>query len=112
LHSTWPVNVTTAVPRRPFQGVERRFRDELMQAARQLLMTAERETDLSIRAVTRAAGAAPQSFSLQFASLDELLYAVYALEFEDLRQVMIQAANSTLQPTARRPASSGGGIVS
>jgi AcrR family transcriptional regulator len=64
-------------------------------------MTAERETDLSIRAVTRAAGAAPQSFYLQFASLDELLYVVYALEFEELRQVLVQAADSASEPTAR-----------
>jgi AcrR family transcriptional regulator len=83
------------------RGEGTRLRDELIQAARQLLRTAERETDVSIRAVTRAAGAAPQSFYLQFASLDELLYVVYALEFEDLRQVMTQAAGSTSDPAAR-----------
>jgi AcrR family transcriptional regulator len=77
------------------------LRAELIQAARQLLMTAEREADLSIRAVTRAAGTAPQSFYLQFSSLDELLYEVYALEFEDLRQAMTQAASSTPDPAER-----------
>jgi AcrR family transcriptional regulator len=93
---------TTAQRRtRNRRGEGTRLRHELVQAARQLLMTAERETDLSIRAVTRAAGAAPQSFYLQFASLDELLYAVYALEFEDLRQVMSQAASSAPDPAAR-----------
>jgi AcrR family transcriptional regulator len=76
------------------------LRDELIQAARQLLMTAEEESDVSIRAVTRAAGAAPQSFYLQFADLDELLYAVYALEFEDLRQVMAAAAAAAPAPFA------------
>jgi AcrR family transcriptional regulator len=93
----------TAARRRPRnrRGEGTRLRDELIQAARQLLMTAEREADLSIRAVTRAAGAAPQSFYLQFASLDKLLYAVYALEFEDLRQVMTQAASSTPHPAER-----------
>jgi AcrR family transcriptional regulator len=55
------------------RGEGARLRNELVTAARQLLMTAERESDLSIRAVTRAAGAAPQSFYLQFGSLDELL---------------------------------------
>jgi AcrR family transcriptional regulator len=81
-------------PHRPRnrRGEGAKLRDELIQAARQLLMTAERESDLSIRAVTRAAGAAPQSFYLQFASLDELLYAVYALEFEDLREALTRAA--------------------
>ena len=83
------------------RGQGARLRDELIQAARQLLMTAERESDLSIRAVTRAAGAAPQSFYLQFADLDELLYAVYALEFEDLRETLTRAADSADGPTAR-----------
>ena len=92
-----------AARRRPRnrRGEGTRLRDELIQAARQLLMTAERETDLSIRAVTRAAGAAPQSFYLQYESLDELLYAVYALEFEDLRQVLAEAASSTPDAAAR-----------
>ena len=93
----------TAAPRRPRnrRGEGTRLRDELIQAARQLLRTAEHESDLSIRAVTRAAGAAPQSFYLQFASLDELLYLVYELEFEDLRQVMAEAASSAPDPVAR-----------
>jgi AcrR family transcriptional regulator len=97
------VDSGTTSQRRPRnrRGEGTRLRDELIQAARQLLTTAERETDLSIRAVTRTAGAAPQSFYLQFASLDELLYAVYALEFEDLRQVMAQAASSAPDPAAR-----------
>ena len=97
------VDSETNARRRPRnrRGEGTRLREELIQAARQLLRAAERETDVSIRAVTRAAGAAPQSFYLQFASLDELLYDVYALEFEDLRQVMIQAAGSAPDPAAR-----------
>ena len=93
----------TAAPRRPRnrRGEGTRLRDELIKAARQLLRTAEHESDLSIRAVTRAAGAAPQSFYLQFASLDELLYLVYELEFEDLRQVMAEAASGAPDPVAR-----------
>ena len=63
-------------------------------------MTAQAESDVSIRAVTRTAGAAPQSFYLQFADLDELLYAVYALEFEDLRQAMASAAGTAPAPLA------------
>jgi AcrR family transcriptional regulator len=96
-------NTTSTARRRPRnrRGEGTRLRAELIQAARQLLMTAEREADLSIRAVTRAAGTAPQSFYLQFSSLDELLYEVYALEFEDLRQAMTQAASSTADPAER-----------
>ena len=63
-------------------------------------MTAERESDVSIRAVTRAAGSAPQSFYLQFASIDELLYAVYAIEFGYLRQAVTRAAEGADDPAA------------
>jgi AcrR family transcriptional regulator len=77
------------------------LRDELIEAARRLLTMAEREADLSIRAVTRAAGVAPQSFYLQFASLDELLYALYAIEYGHLRQAMDTAARSAVTPSAR-----------
>jgi AcrR family transcriptional regulator len=82
------------------RGEGTRLREELIAAARQLLMTAENESDVSIRAVTRAAGAAPQSFYLQFASIDELLYAVYALEFDDLRQALTEAAEGADGPAA------------
>jgi len=93
----------TTARRRPRnrRGEGTRLRAELIQAARQLLTTAEREADLSIRAVTRTAGTVPQSFYLQFSSLDELLYEVYALEFEDLRQAMTEAASSTPDPAER-----------
>ncbi len=93
-------------PRRPRnrRGEGTLLRAELIQAARQLLMTAEREADVSIRAVTRAAGTSPQSLYLQFPSLDELLYEVYALEFADLRQAMVLAAGSTPDAVARLPA--------
>jgi AcrR family transcriptional regulator len=97
------VEKSTGSPRRPRnrRGEGALLRDELIQAGRRLLMTAEREADVSIRAVTRAAGAVPQSFYLQFSNLDELLYEVYALEFEDLRQAMTQAAGGTPDAAAR-----------
>jgi AcrR family transcriptional regulator len=87
--------------RRNRRGEGGRLRDELIEAARRLLAAAEREADVSIRAVTREAGAAPQSFYLQFASLDELLYAVYAVEYEDLRRAMARAANGARDPRVR-----------
>jgi AcrR family transcriptional regulator len=62
--------------RRNRRGEGSKLRDELIGAARELLRSASNESDVSIRAVTRAAGAAPQSFYLQFASIDELLYEV------------------------------------
>jgi AcrR family transcriptional regulator len=83
------------------RGQGGRLRDELIEAAQRLLATAEREADISIRAVTREARTAPQSFYLQFASLDELLYAVYAIEYEKLRQAMARAASRAPDPEAR-----------
>lgn len=63
-------------------------------------MTAGQESDVSIRAVTRAAGTAPQSFYLQFANLDELLFEVYAIEFGLLREAIAAAADSAPGPVA------------
>lgn len=83
------------------RGEGSKLREELVAAARQLLMTAERESDLSIRAVTRAARTAPQSFYLQFASLDELLFAVYAVEFGELREAMARAVSEVPDPAGR-----------
>jgi len=77
------------------------LRNELIQAARRLLTTAGGEADLSIRAVTRAAGVAPQSFYLQFARLDDLLYDVYAIEYGHLREAMASAALSAAEPSGR-----------
>jgi len=87
--------------RRNRRGEGGRLRDELIEAARRLLAAAEQEADVSIRAVTREAGAAPQSFYLQFASLDELLYAVYVVEYEELRQAMTRAASQARDSRAR-----------
>jgi len=83
------------------RGEGDKLRDELVEAARRLHAPAQNESDVSIRAVTREAGAAPQSFYLQFASLDELLYAVYALESEDVRQLLADAASQARDPQAR-----------
>jgi AcrR family transcriptional regulator len=90
-------------PRRPRnrRGEGGKLREELIAAAQRLLRAADRESDVSIRAVTREAGAAPQSFYLQFASLDELLYAVYEIEYEHLRQAMAAAAVKAGDPRAR-----------
>jgi AcrR family transcriptional regulator len=82
------------------RGEGTRLRSELIEAARGLLMTAAQESDVSIRAVTRAAGAAPQSFYLQFTNLDELLYEVYALEAGLLREALAAAAETAPDPVA------------
>jgi AcrR family transcriptional regulator len=82
------------------RGEGTRLRSELIEAARRLLTTATQESDVSIRAVTRAAGTAPQSFYLQFANLDELLQEVYALEFGLQREALAAAADGAPDPVA------------
>ncbi len=79
------------------RGEGNRLREDLSAAARALLSSAESESDLSIRKVTRAVGVTPQAFYLQFATLDELLFAVYSAEFAELRSAL-QAAMSTVAP--------------
>ncbi|MDA8331196.1 MAG: TetR/AcrR family transcriptional regulator [Candidatus Dormibacteraeota bacterium] len=75
------------------------LRLELIEAARRLLEDSDSEGDVTLRAVTRLAGVAPQSFYLQFGTLEELLYEVYQLEYGELGRAMALAAES--QPDAR-----------
>ena len=89
--------VTRARNRR---GEGTRLRAELIEAARRLLTTVAQESDVTIRAVTREAGAAPQSFYLQFANLGELLQEVYQLEFGLQREVLEAAVDGAPDPVA------------
>lgn len=79
------------------RGEGGRLRDELVGAARTLLAEANAESDVSIRKVTRAVGVTPQAFYLQFATLDDLLFAVYAAEFAELLAALA-ASRSDLPP--------------
>jgi AcrR family transcriptional regulator len=74
------------------RGEGARLRDELIAAARALLAAANSESDLSIRKVTQAVGVSPQAFYLRFATLDELLHAVYSAEFAELHAALEEAA--------------------
>jgi AcrR family transcriptional regulator len=65
------------------------------------LRRAERESDLSIRAVSREAGVVPQSFYLQFSSLEELLYEVYVVAYDELRDVIVAAGAEEAEPKER-----------
>lgn len=79
------------------RGEGNRLREDLIAAARELLANAESESDVSIRKVTRAVGVTPQAFYLQFATLDELLFAVYSAEFAELSSAL-DAATSAVAP--------------
>lgn len=79
------------------------LRDALIAAASTLLDRAGDESAVTIRAVTREAGVAPQSFYLQFRSLGELLFALYAAGYERLEEALDAALASTpdRRPSAR-----------
>jgi AcrR family transcriptional regulator len=81
------------------RGEGDRLREDFIAAARELLSNAESESDVSIRKVTRAVGVTPQAFYLQFATLDELLFAVYSAEFAELASALA-AATSGAPPGA------------
>jgi AcrR family transcriptional regulator len=81
------------------RGEGDRLREDFIAAARELLSNAESESDVSIRKVTRAVGVTPQAFYLQFATLDELLFAVYSAEFAELASAL-EAATSGMAPGA------------
>jgi AcrR family transcriptional regulator len=68
------------------------LRGELVDAASRLLEEGGGEEQLSLRAVTRAAGVAPQSFYRHFADKRALLGAVYRTRFEQLVEELTEAA--------------------
>jgi len=91
---TKPEASDAATPRRQRnrRGQGSQLRNELIAAARSLLASAQAESELTIRGVTRAAGVHPQAFYLHFENLDALLYAVYAAEFAELTGALHDAA--------------------
>ncbi|WP_051186347.1 TetR/AcrR family transcriptional regulator [Nocardia tenerifensis] len=80
------------------RGEGARLREELVAAASRLLETLDGQESLSLRAVARAAGIAPQSVYLHFADRRELLTAVYEVRFAELRAAL-STASATDAPT-------------
>lgn len=76
------------------RGEGARLRETLIASASTLLDRTGDESAVTIRAVTREAGVAPQSFYLQFQSLGELLFALYAGGYERLEGALDAALAS------------------
>ncbi|MCU1646825.1 MAG: hypothetical protein JWN03_7100 [Nocardia sp.] len=76
------------------RGEGARLRDDLVAAASTLLEDLDSQEALSLRAVARAAGIAPQSVYLHFADRRELLTAVYRVRFTELRDALLAARDS------------------
>ncbi|WP_327144488.1 TetR/AcrR family transcriptional regulator [Nocardia sp. NBC_01327] len=82
------------------RGEGARLRDELVAAASTLLEDLDGQEALSLRAVARAAGIAPQSVYLHFADRRELLTAVYQVRFTELRATLESARNAVPESAA------------
>ena len=85
------------------RGEGGRLRGELVSATSTLLETISGEEALSLRAVARQAGVAPQSVYLHFADRRELMTAVYVARFGELSAELAAAAAAagTGSPRAR-----------
>jgi AcrR family transcriptional regulator len=76
-------------------------RGELIEAATRLMAADGRDDQVTVRAVARQAGVAPQSFYLHFATIDELLWDVYAREYATLTERSTSAAHTARDPYRR-----------
>jgi AcrR family transcriptional regulator len=86
------------------RGEGERLRGELVEAASRLLERLAGEEALSLRAVTREAGVAPQSFYLHFPDKRALMRAVYEARFAELTAQMRAALadlDTAIVPTGR-----------
>ncbi|MGH3564355.1 MAG: TetR/AcrR family transcriptional regulator [Mycobacterium sp.] len=78
------------------------LRDDLIAAARRLLDREGGETAVTIRAVTREAGVAPQSFYLHFSTRDDLLFTLYRQGHEQLYAHLRSAAQAAADADPER----------
>jgi AcrR family transcriptional regulator len=92
--------MTTERVRNP-RGQGTRLRDDLVGAADRLLETISGEEELSMRAVAREAGVAPQSVYLHFADKRALMSAVYDVRFGELISALEQAVGGLADPRAQ-----------
>ena len=87
--------------RRNARGEGGRLRTELIEAAAEIMAASGREDQVTVRAVARSVGVAPQSFYLHFATVDRLLWEVYTREFDTLTDRLAAAARSKRAPRSR-----------
>jgi AcrR family transcriptional regulator len=94
------VSVSIDFPRRPRapRGAGERLRDEILEAATELLLETGHAKAVSIRSVAHRVGVTPPSIYLHFADKDALLDAVCARYFEKLEQDMQRAADEHASP--------------
>jgi AcrR family transcriptional regulator len=85
---------------RNVRGAGHRLREDLVAAAAQLLQEGG-EAALTMRAATRAVGAAPQSIYAHFTDREDLLWAVLGIWFAELERALDQAQDGEASPVRR-----------
>jgi AcrR family transcriptional regulator len=83
------------------RGEGTKLRELILDSAQAVLRESGVESAVTIRAVTRRAGIAPQSFYLQFPSLSNLLFALYDTAFQALHAALVSAGKDVGDPNAR-----------
>lgn len=91
---------TTGRARNP-RGQGDRLRDELIEAATELLASAPHPDEVSIRAVARAAGVSPTATYRHFADRDELVHAAVGSCFGEFAAEMLEATAGEADPFER-----------
>ena len=84
--------MTAARRRRSPRGSGDQLRDEILDAATELLLESNQEKAVSIRSVSQRVGVTPPSIYLHFADKDALIEAVVADVFHALDAAMVAAA--------------------
>lgn len=93
----------SAASRRPRlrKGEGRQLRDEILEAAEQLLLATGSQDAVSIRAVADAVGVTPPSIYRHFADKTTLIFEVCARHFEALEEFVRQAIDGIDDPVDR-----------
>ncbi|GAA1986296.1 TetR/AcrR family transcriptional regulator [Catenulispora subtropica] len=86
--------------RRNPRGQGRLLKAQLVEAAAHLLATLEQPETLTLRQVAREVGVAPASIYSHFPDLSALIEHVLRLRYDELAQLMDQAAESATGPLA------------
>jgi AcrR family transcriptional regulator len=84
--------------RRARRGAGDQLREEILDAATDLLLETGNEKGVSIRSVAQRVGVTPPSVYLHFAAKDELMNTVCARHLDRLGEVMLRAATDRTSP--------------
>lgn len=83
------------------RGEGDQLRDELIRAATDLLVSPQQVAAPSLRAIAREVGVSPSGVYLHFASQDDLLAAVIATQYDELRLALAETDQPDAAPLDR-----------